>query len=960
MQKLSGNNNEHEKSISNSIRNILSLAFQQVGYSESNKTILHDVNFVGEGGKPHKADMVAYSSPLRQDADTAVISVKGSENTEKIQFDSEISPFRALATPIIVLAEHRAIRGMNEPRVITVGLSENAATFDREKAKNKIVPLSRFEEYLKNNREQFTPRRLERAKLVPEQLTLFDVAPDLIEQAIHIANKELINRFEKGIREIIESTNQNQKLSVINAAIAVLGARILRDRLKEDWPLTSGVGEFLSAAKSFLPGYFKVPNAIAGRLDPLLDRLHSAFDFSQVSLDMVGKFYESAFVTKELRDQWGIHYTPSLLAKTLLRRMPIEELPPNKRILADPTCGSGSLLAAGYERLANAAYLSISQGERHQKLVGSIFGNDRDSFAAEITRMTLMLFHPPHTNNWKLTHLDAEMDNFGRRWTKEIKKTPTIIVANPPFGGAGGGASTTAKARTRNQPDRSALILNHCLDILPEGGLIGIILTETVLDQILEISTRHRVMQKCQILEQWDIPVGWFYNVNRPAMAWVLRKTAPSSKTVYIRSLSDVPSLGREAKLHGTIQIDFANPPEHLVPTIFDDILSKIETSPNCIEDYYVVKNGLQALKAKIKDDKSNTTYPWSGNAKGTDPYSDFSDGSRGWLELIDDNLREGRKRGDLRKHLENNEPMVMLRANRKAPWSYKWSSVALIDVPIDPRRVVAPSESFDATFSKSTKIVNKKRYIYSLWAVLNHPLASLWFHERLRVQKISIDKYRIFPLPKDWNIDKIQSLASIAKELIDAKRNMSTKPLLEPQDNLGIKDMVKKIDDVIYHMYEINRSDRCRIEAWFGGEQRPLLKGICQSKKPDKTNNNGNRINYDEAEWETTCETLELRFKDNLIRLAIDGLREYAEDSRSVEEGIWLKILPAMPGWLLEKGAVGWIELTTDSAEKLEKSPEKYIVEFHLHKNAYKTQDEIDKDLFLASEMEMNKAVDG
>ncbi|MBC8431532.1 MAG: SAM-dependent DNA methyltransferase [Desulfobacterales bacterium] len=955
MQELPENKTGHEKPINDSIRNVISSAFLQVGYSE--RMILYDVGFVGEGGHPHKADMVAYSSSLRQDADTAVISVKGTENTEEIQFDSEISPFRALATPIIVLAEYRAIRGMDEPRVIVVGLCKDAATFDREKAKSKIIPFSRFEEYLRNNQQFFTPRRLEKAKLVPEQLTLFDVAPNLIKKALQIADKELVDRFEKGVGEVIEFTSDEYKQRVINAAISVLGARILRDRLKENWPLSSGTIEFLSFAKNFLPGYFDISNKIAERLDPLLNRLHSAFDFSQVSLDMVGKFYASAFVTKELRDKWGIHYTKSFLARTLLRRMPIEELPPDKRILADPTCGSGSLLTAGYERLADATYLRIPQNERHQRLVGTIFGNDRDQFAAEITRMTLMLFHPPHKNNWKVTQFDAEKDSFGRKWTKEIKVTPTIIVANPPFGGKGGGASTSVKPRTRHQLDRSALILNHCLNILPENGLLGIILTETVLDQQLVKTTRHRVLKECQIIEQWDIPVGWFDNVTRPAMAWVLRKTAPSSKTVYIRSLSDVPSLGREAKLHGTIQIDFANPPEHLVPTVFDDILSKIETSPNCIEDYYVVKNGLQALKAKIKDEKSNTTYPWSGNAKGTDPHSDFSDGRRGWLELIDDNLRKGRKRPDLRKHLENNEPMVMLRANRKAPWNYKWSSVALIDITDNSRKVVAPSASYHVTFSKSNNNIDKTNNVYALWAILNHFLASLWFHERQRVQTIPTKNYKGFPLPKVWNIKDIKLLASIAKELIRKKRKNDSKPLLDPQDSPKIKEMVKIIDDIIYQMYEIKEGERRRIEEWFGEEQRPLLVDIEQTKKAAPKSNIGSGIIYDEPEWETTCETLELHFEKNRIRLTIDGLTDYSEGLGSAEDGIWLKIIPAMPGWLLEKGAVGWVEITTDSAKKLNRSPEKYVLGFCLHKNAYKTQDEIDKGLLLAPNAEMKKA---
>ena len=325
-------------------------------------------------------------------------------------------------------------------------------------------------------------------------------------------------------------------------------------------------------------------------------------------------------------------------------------------------------------------------------------------------------------------------------------------------------------------------------------------------------------------------------------------------------------------------------------------------------------------------------------------------------MELIDANFDEKSLRKKLRKHLEQNEPMVMLRANRNAPWKYKWSSVALVDVPEGSRRIVAPSASYHTTFSKNTNKVDKKNDIYALWSILNHPLASLWFHEHQRIQTIPTKNYRKFALPANWNIENIQSLASIAKNLVTTKRNMSLK-LHKSHDNLKIKDMVKKIDDVIYRLYEITKSDRSRIEAWFGGEQRPLLKGIDQSDKTDKTNNNSSHINYKEAEWETTCETLALHVKDNLIRLVIDGLMNNSGDIESAEDGIWLKIIPAMPGWLLEKGVVGWVELTTDSAKKLKQSPEKYIVGFHLHKNAYKTQDEIDKDLQSILGREIKKA---
>ena len=160
MENLSGNNAGRGKKISDSDRKIIRSALHKVGYS--NEMIWDDVGFVGEGGKPHETDMVAYSSTLRRDTDTAVMSIKGTEDTEKILFDPDISPFRALATPIIILAEYRAIRGKDEPRVRTFGLCKDADTFNRQKAISKIIPLSRFKEYLRDNQEYFTQRRLEK------------------------------------------------------------------------------------------------------------------------------------------------------------------------------------------------------------------------------------------------------------------------------------------------------------------------------------------------------------------------------------------------------------------------------------------------------------------------------------------------------------------------------------------------------------------------------------------------------------------------------------------------------------------------------------------------------------------------------------------------------------------------------------------------------------------------------
>ncbi|MEK7109820.1 MAG: N-6 DNA methylase [Patescibacteria group bacterium] len=946
----------YDHKINDSIRKTIKSAFTQIGYTDA--MISSDVHFVGKAGNPFFADLVAYSGSLRKDTDTAVISVKGIDNTARVEHDKDIAPFLALATPIIILAEYKKTPHTDAPRLLITGLNKTDVATGGKVGGN-VIPLSRFEEYLKAHREQFTPRRLERAKWYAEQLTLFDVYPNLIGEAYQIAINELVHTFERGVRNILEENPKEYRRNIIQAAIAILAARILRDRRRKQWPTSSGVIHFLEYAKEYLPGYFEISNSIAKRLDPLLIKyLNDTLDFSQVSIDIVGKFYESAFVTKETRDQWGIHYTPSLLAKTLLRRMPIEEIPPAKRILADPTCGSGSLLAAGYERLTEASYRRLSDAERHQTLINSIFGNDKDQFAAEIARMTLMLFHPPHKNNWKINNLDAEGNSFKSKWINQIGSTPTIIVANPPFGEKGGGTQHPDVRRGRNQPDRSALILKQCLDILPDGGLLGIILTETVLDQQLVKPVRDQILRNCQILEQWSIPVGWFQNVKRPAMAWIIRKTVPSLKTIHIVSLADVPVIGRKVQFQGTIDIDLQKLPDNLVPSPFHNILMKIARFPICVNDFYSVHNGLQPISGSVKTKKTEDAHPWSGvNIRGTDPFSDFSDGHEGWLELKDNNFPQRSQRKDLRKHLTQNEPMLMLRANRNAPWKYKWSAVAMIDFPRDSSRVVAPAENFHVAFSKDSNIIDKKNYIYALWALMNHPIASLWLHESLRVQKIPTKSFRKFPLPEKWGSkDDIKSLALHAKDLTVKIREILSQHI--QQKAADIKEIIKTIDNIIFQMYEITNVERRRIEEWLEKEARPGLEDFYDIRKPKKTFSSVEPVGSGESIWETIFETLDIDFEKSLIKLAVDGLSHNSEESESDKNKILLKIIPAVPGWAMKKGALGWIELTTHYAEKLNQSPEQYIVSFRLHKNAYKTQEEIDKSLYIASDIKSKKAV--
>jgi len=287
-------------------------------------------------------------------------------------------------------------------------------------------------------------------------------------------------------------------------------------------------------------------------------------------------------------------------------------------------------------------------------------------------------------------------------------------------------------------------------------------------------------------------------------------------------------------------------------------------------------------------------------------------------------------------------------------------SSIALIDVPHGNRKIVAPSENFLVAFSKEKNIEDKQNYVYSLWAILNHPIASLWFHERFVVTKIPTANFENFPLPVKWTDNKnIKLLASLARNLL-LKVRASQKTVLEISDakSSAIESLVNNIDDVIFQMYGLTKVDRQQIEEWFDREPRPGLEDYYEIKKSVKDSSSVISIVYDEPIWETTFETLGIDFERGLIKLAIDGLLHKSEENESEKNEVWIKIIPAIPGWAMKKGGLGWIELTTHNAEKLNQSPEQYIVSFRLHKNAYKTQEEIDKSLYMVSDIKSRKAV--
>ena len=220
-------------------------------------------------------------------------------------------------------------------------------------------------------------RELERdalAALRGGQRYLFD--------GVHLARREELATFlNRGITKatwfcdkIKCELDKASEKALSRVSIGLLAARILQDKniFGPSGEQSSDARELLAKADSLADGFFN--HVIVSDLtlldarisSPIVDEmlvrimahLTGPASFSMVTPEMLGDLYENLLRAQRKRGQDrelnGIHYTPLSLARNLLRRIPVEELPPASRCALDFACGSGTFLLAATERLRSA------------------------------------------------------------------------------------------------------------------------------------------------------------------------------------------------------------------------------------------------------------------------------------------------------------------------------------------------------------------------------------------------------------------------------------------------------------------------------------------------------------------------------------------------------------------------------------------------------------------------------
>jgi len=343
------------------------------------------------------------------------------------------------------------------------------------------IPFDRIEKAFEKHTEEWAPDIIMRAKGVslkaePKQLDFVDMGHmSFLEGIIHTKTEALLKEVigEAGSLLGKKELNQEDSQYIFRTIFRFLAAKIFRDRKHDPkWESNDAEEIFLHASEHYdepLAATKKYPNEkeLKGYVwQKFLDSFH----FQNLSIDDLTYVYETAFITPEKRKEWGIHSTPSRIAEYIVRHLPFESIPEEKRRVLEPCSGHGIFLIAAMRKMRELLPQNWGEQKRHKYLKARLVGIENDPFAIEVSRLCLTLADYPNPNGWQLRPADI--------FTSDVLSNETgnsdIILCNPPF------EKFTSKSKCNvKKAYKSAEVLWRVLSNPP--ALLGFVLQQTFL-----------------------------------------------------------------------------------------------------------------------------------------------------------------------------------------------------------------------------------------------------------------------------------------------------------------------------------------------------------------------------------------------------------------------------------------------------------------------------------------------
>jgi hypothetical protein len=502
----------------------------------------------------------------------------------------------------------------------------------------------------------------------------------------------------------------------------------------------------------------------------LVHQLGQHIDYESLDPAILSHVYEQSLVDDDDRRQLGIHYTPPLLATRLLQELPVETVAPEHRHVLDPCCGSGTLLVAAHDRLRSLQPPNMQEDERHRELAVHLRGYDRDPFAAEIARLTLLLHAQPAGNGWQIEELDTLEQ-------PAPLVQPKLIVTNPPWRFA------SDEQRTQTADD----FLSWCMSALAPGGLLGVLLPGSWLSADHVAATRDRLRDEFDVFETWRLPEGTFATSKvSPAVIFARKRDGLGGRGA--RAAREIRRHDLQAFLTGA-----GASGSYLTP---DDVpLSDMVPQPRPrvavvkLDQVADILSGPQPLPS-IKDRGAGTWY-LNGLGKAP-PYGVLSEELL-WKVHYPEDFQGGRGSTIVGKK------KVLASAARWAnnPWRFR-VAIDLQGVAMrNSVRGIAPRDQTDEDM------------LYAIAVIVGSGFASMFAASYGGDRNIPAKVLKSLPVPTDRTA--IKKLARVGRAAAD-----------RTHDPVALRACLLSGEVIVWDAYGVSDGDRAAAAARFAGERAP------------------------------------------------------------------------------------------------------------------------------------------
>ena len=712
-------------------------------------------------------------------------------------------------------------RSLGAPHIIEVrndGISRWKMTSHNDPKHLEVIPTEHITRLFELHKKDWAPAQILRAKAIGEedfasQLDFFDTGLlPLIEGEVREKLDGLLRRTVALSIEQYKSNNPNAEpdyTGLVRLLFRLVAAKILSDRNYPGNWLDDNPETVIKAVEDF---YFReaAPKSVLkdyGTQAVAWNSIKKAFHFQNLSVEALAYVYENTFVSRELRTLYSIHGTPPYIAEYMVRHLPFDRLEESERTVFEPFAGHAVFLVAAMRRLRELLPPSMGTAERHEYFVKRLSGIEKEEFAWEVGRLSLMLADYPNPNGWRLMQGDAFQD---ARVDKEIANAG-IVLCNPPFEDF---KIDERRAYSGLYSIHKPLeILHRIVNHPQKPRLLGFVLPRTFLTRQAYRELRSFIGSAYGNIELVGLPDKVFRHSDAEAV--ILLAEGKPSENVHIISAAvdkdDLPTFKRNGtptrRAGRDILISELKKTGQLWEPPLHQVWERLESYDN-FDNIAEVHRGIE-YKVPLELNR--------------DKFLSLQLKEEGNFKKALDNVSRGFEPFFVQRYVfMDTSPEVMRRNSYLYPWDKPKVIANAARLSRGPWRIAA-SPDYDS-------LICYKNF-YGIWprtglpieliaAILNSPVANayLWTFDTRENRKITVAK---IPIPKiDANTST--QVTELVKAYITHRREWLSNPFKQETLKTVCGDLLAKIDAAILYAYDLPPRLERQLLDCFQGYQRP------------------------------------------------------------------------------------------------------------------------------------------